>query len=151
MKANFLNLALILVFLGTFTACSGDNKDTDTPIEASELPQKAQDIVSSVFADAEYAYVKKEEDKGKIEYEVTLSNGFKFEFDQDGNWASIDGNTRQIPDELIPAPVLTYVQTHYPKLFIEEIEKKTTGYEVGLSDDTDLNFDTEGTFLGAHH
>lgn len=148
MKTKIVSLMCILVMVVAFTACSNDDdNDVEQMIEAHELPQMAQDLISQNFPDAEYVYIKKEIDKGKIEYEVKLSNGFELDFDAEGNWTSVDGKGLQIPDAIIPEPILTYVQNEYPGTFIREMEKKMDGIEVELSTDVDLKFDQDGNFL----
>lgn len=151
MKNKILSLSLILVLFGLFTACSSDDEDVETRVEFPDLPPKSQTLLSTSFPDAEILSVKKEEDKGRIEYEVKLKNGFELDFDADGNWTSINGHGQPIPEELILTPIVEYVQANYPGAFIDEIEKKSTRYEVDLSNDVDLYFDLDGNFVAVNH
>lgn len=134
---------------GNFISSDDDSDDDDDEaITYDELPQIAKDLLNEFFPNINGISVQKETENGQIEYEVKLANGFEIDFDSEGNWLKIDGNSQQIPDGLIPQDILSYVQTNHPGVFIEEIELENNKYEVGLSNDSDLYFDLQGNFLG---
>ncbi len=126
------------------------NDDGETVIAFDQLPQAAKDLIETNFPTAQAIKVTENsvaEDDGTI-YEVELDNGFELSFDADGNWTDIDGENQAVPDALVPANVLSYIQSTYPSLYVESIEKENYGYKVGLSNDVDLKFDADGPFIG---
>ncbi len=49
----------------------------------------------------------------------------------------------------LPQPILTYISTNYPNVYIKEAEIEDNGnYEIELSNGLELVFDADGTFLG---
>lgn len=75
--------------------------------------------------------------------------------DDDAGTTDVDLNATAIKADAhvqtssLPQPILDYVSTTYPELTIRkaEVEDDDT-YEITLSDDTELIFDMQGTFLG---
>ncbi len=63
-----------------------------------------------------------------------------------GKWTSVDCKTREVPEGIIPKTIRTYVKKNFPDVKIVKIEKTTTKYEVGLSDDVELTFNLLGQF-----
>ncbi len=151
MKGNLLKI-LALVFIATplFAACSdSDDDDKEKVIAYTELPETIKTLVAANFGDATATRVIK---KNKAEadgtlYEVSLSNGFEIDFDAEGNWTEIESDNKEIPTELIPLSISTYVTENYPAIFITGIDKEANGYHVDLSNDVDLEFDKDGNFV----
>ncbi|WP_424840989.1 PepSY-like domain-containing protein [Sphingobacterium cellulitidis] len=52
-----------------------------------------------------------------------------------------------MPSEFVPKDILDYVPEHYPRLGINSIEFEDDGYEIELTDGTDLDFDLDGVFI----
>ncbi len=82
----------------------------------------------------------------KTDYDVKLVNGTKIEFSNSGKWTSVDCKTREVPEGIIPKTIRTYVKKNFPEVKIVKIEKTSTKYEVGLSDDVELTFNLLGQF-----
>ena len=81
MKRTFLATFLSIIFAMVAVAChSSDEKE----IGYTELPVQAQQFVKQYFPTATYTYVEKEKDNGKWEYEATLSDGTKIDFNNKG-------------------------------------------------------------------
>lgn len=152
MKLNFLNTALVAGILFSFTACNNDDdNNNETIIDYSELSENCQSFISTHFPDATVIHVERNNfpDSDGTIYEVRLNNGMEIDFSAECVWTDIDGNHQPIPTAFIPAQILTYVQENYPApLFIEGIDKEHYGYQVEISNDIDLKFNTEGTFIG---
>lgn len=112
----------------------------DKKITVRELPQAAQVMLSTHFAGIDVAYAKMDNDVTKREYEVTLQDGTKIEFDQNGEWKEIDCFRRSVPKALVPERIAAYVAENYPKETIVEIERGHRKTEVKLSNDLELKF-----------
>lgn len=147
------------LFLATFlaidglalTSCSNDDNSSnnETLIEASALPELARTFIATHFPDATYVRIEKQniaDADGSI-YDVHLSNGFEIDFDTNGNWTDVDGNFTAVPPAIVPETITNYVTANYPDLFISTIEIETTGYDVELSNDLDLIFNSQGEFV----
>lgn len=150
MKLNFLTI-LTAGILFSFTACNNDDDNNETEINFAELPEASRILIESNFTGTTASRVIKKNtpDTDGTLYEVWLNNNFEIDFDESGNWTDIDGNNQQVPNALIPEPILAYTQTNYPSpLFIEVIDKEPYGYQVEISNDVELKFNSDGTFIG---
>ncbi len=149
-KLTWFAAALITGSALTFMAC-----DKDDPIESdityAELPQLGKTMIETHFEANTVVSVtrKNNSDTDGGLYEVRLNNGIEIDLDKDGNWTDIEGNRQKLPDTLIPSPILSYVVKQYPApLFIEGIDKEPYGYQIDLSNDLDLKFNADGSFIG---
>ncbi len=152
MKSNFLKTIAAVVILYAFTSCNNDDdqSNNETVIDYSELAESCKTVIETHFSSATAIRVEKKNipDSDGTVYEVKLSNGMEIDFTAECSWTDIDGNNQQIPYALVPEAILLYVQTNYPApTFIEGIDKETFGYEVELSNDLDLIFNSDGTFV----
>ena len=99
MKRTFLATFLSIIFAMVAVAChSSDEKE----IGYAELPVQAQQFVKQYFPSATYSRVEKEKDNGKWEYEATLSDGTKIDFNNKGEWKSVDCKFSALPSGIIP-------------------------------------------------
>ena len=80
----------------------------------------------------------------KTDYDVKLVNGTKIEFNNAGEWTSIDCKKKSVPTELVPKHIRRKVASSYPDATITRITKKSGGHIVGLSDGTELKFNLLG-------
>lgn len=148
---NVLLTAFFVTLLSMSVSCSSDDNGNNntTVIESNALPENARNFISTHFPDATYTLVKQNsvaDDDGSI-YDVYLSNGFEIDFDANGNWTDVDGNTQAVPTAIIPAPIVSYVTANYSGQTINTIEIETTGYDIELSNGLDLVFNTQGEFI----
>jgi len=149
-KLTWLAAALIAGSTWTFTACDKDDA-IENGITYAELPQLGKTMLDTHFGNHTVTSVTRKNvaDTDGSLYEIRLNNGVEIDLDKDGNWTDIDGNHQKLPDALIPSPILNYVTKQYPTpLFIEGIDKEPYGYQIDLSNDLDLKFNTEGSFIG---
>ena len=143
--------ASIIVILAA--SCSNDddnnNGNTSTIIEFSALPENAKTFLTTHFPNVESRMIKQNamaDDDGSI-YDVYLSNGFEIDFDINGNWTDVDGNTQAVPTAIVPEAITTYVTANYAGQTINTIEIERTGYDIELSNGLDLVFDSQGQFI----
>ena len=73
-------------------------------------------------------------------YDVVLQNGTKIEFDKKGNVTEIDCKQGEVPVELIPQAINTYLQNNQPQQKVRKIEINKNVYEVELSNGLDITF-----------
>ena len=145
MKRTFLATVLSIVFALVAVAChSSDEKE----IGYTELPVQAQQFVKQYFPSATYSRVEKEKDNGKWEYEVMLSDGSKLDFDNKGEWKSVDCKFSALPSGIIPDVIAADIAKRYPSQQPYKIEKEIGGYEIDILG-FDLYYSTAGKFIRA--
>ena len=117
-------------------------------ITAQKLPGAAQKFLKAHFAKNQVVSAMHDRYITDNDYTVILDDGTKIEFDARGEWESVKSRTGKMPASVVPAKIQDYVTNHYPTLGIEKIEHKRYGYEVELTNDLDLKFDSNGRFVG---
>ena len=122
----------------TFSAKAGDDK----PITVKQLPTVSQNFIKQHFADRKIALVKEDTDFFEKSYEVVFTDLSKVEFDSDGQWTDIESKQGYIPSSAVPARINDYIKANYPDRKIKSIERERRGYEVDLTGNIDLKFDT---------
>ena len=145
MKRTFLATVLSIIFAMVAVAChSSDEKE----IGYTELPVQAQQFVKQYFPSATYTYVEKEKDNGKWEYGATLSDGTKIDFDNKGEWKSVDCKFSALPSGIIPDVIAADIAQRYPSQQPYKIEKEIGGYEIDIPG-YDLYYTSAGKFIRA--
>lgn len=143
MKKVLFTLSL---FVGSFAFIACGDDDDDTVITVKELPENAQAFLQTHFPGQEVRLVEKDNDS----YDVYLTNGYDVEFTLSGDWDDVDGNGKELPESviaLLPEAIPAYVAANYSQNFIDEINKESYGYEIGLNSNIELKFDINGNFL----
>ncbi len=119
----------------------------DVTKDINQLPEKARTFIREHFSNHELSYIKIDKEMMlKRGFDVVFTNGVKIEFNRDGEWKEIDGESREIPSTMLPANARNYVQQNFSTEYITKIEKKSNGYEVELNNDLTLKFTTDGHF-----
>ena len=136
MKRTFITAFFAMLLVVFSVSCSSEEKEFDY----AALPMSAQQFVKQYFAGASYSRVEKEKDNGFWEYEVLLSDGSKVEFNEKGEWTSVECKYSEIPVGIIPKK--------YPDLKPYKIEKEVGGYEIDIPD-YDLYYSNNGIFIRA--
>ena len=139
MKKFILAMSMPALFL--LVSC-----EKEKVIGNDDLPAKASNFIETHYAGKHIRQVVKERDDLKIEYHVYLDNNTKLDFNKDGDIKEIEG-TERIPDDVLPALVLQYVNTHYPAAFIRGWNPDENDQEVKLSTGVELLFDSNGNFI----
>ena len=142
-KNKFFLVALLCMLLQSVT-CLADDKII--PVE--QLPAPAKTFVKKYFPQATIEYANKDTEFMGTPYEVRLSDGTEVDFDKKGNWDNVDCKTKAVPASLVPAAIAQYVKAHYPNTVIVKIDKERGGYEIELSNDLDLKFNSKGKLIG---
>jgi hypothetical protein len=141
-------IAYLVVFLSlsiAFYSC-----DKEKLITKSELPAISSEFINTHFSEVEISMIVKETEIFSCDYTVYMTNGFEIKFTKSGDWEYVDGKHTPIPESilaLLPQNILTYIKTTIPNHSIVEIDKERSKYEIGLSNDIDLKFNSKGEFL----
>lgn len=140
MKKIIMLLALMVVSIGIARA----DKYT---INRDALPETAQAMLKEHFPKAKIGMIKVDRHLlKKTDYDVRLVNGTKIEFNNSGKWTSVDCKNRAVPSGLIMKPIRNYVSKNFTDVKIVKIQKKSSGYEIKLSDGVELKFNLLGQF-----
>lgn len=118
----------------------------DRTIQYAELPDEIKTYIKTHFADNKFVVAEVERDGLSKEYEVTLTDNVKLEFNGKKQIKKIDGKTK-LPDSVIPQPIINYVKSHYPSNFITEWELSKNRQSVELDNGLDLYFTIKGEFI----
>lgn len=140
----------IVILIGTLAALSLQSCDGERFIGIADLPEKASTFIQTNFPSAEVISVVKDYDDLSYTYDVVLSDGTVIEFKRSGEWKDVDARTSKVPDAIVPANILSYVQTNYEGNYIVDISRDIR-YDVELDNKRELVFTLTGTYLGVDY
>ena len=141
-----LLLTLMLAIISSTTAFAFVDSYT---IKREQLPEEAQQMLEKYFPKAKIGMIKIDRHLLKTtDYDVRLVNGTTIEFNNSGKWTSVDCKSREVPEGLVTKTIRNYIQKNYADVKIVKVKKKSSGYEIGLSDGVDLKFNLLGQFKG---
>lgn len=110
-----------------------------TPIKQSDLPEPARTILNKYFPNDNIRKAEKDNGRRGLEFEVDLMSGAEIEFMENGEWKDIKAaRGASVPSALIPNAIAKYVSSNFKGRSIIEISRKRYGYEIELSDGTEL-------------
>ncbi len=138
MKGYVKRAAMAILMLITFTVST--TAGNEKPINVSQLPAKAHQLLNSHFGNKKVAMAKVESGFFSKEYTVIFTNGEKIEFDKNGNWTEISCKRSAVPASIVPAQIRAYVKKNYPGCIILKIEKDDDGYEIDLNNRIEITF-----------
>lgn len=115
----------------------------DMPIQANQLPKKAQDFVSANFANDQIVYAEQDRNSFKVE----LASGVEIDFDRNGNWTDVSAKM-PLPTKFIPTAVIKAVETKYPQVPVLEISKEYNSYKLKLGNNREVYVDNSGKIVG---
>lgn len=137
----------IVILIGALAALSLQSCDGERFIGFADLPERAATFIQTNFPSAEVISVVKDYDDLSYTYDVVLSDGTLIEFKRSGEWKDVDARTSKVPDAIVPADILNYVQTNYEGNYIVDISRDIR-YDVELDNKRELVFALTGTYLG---
>lgn len=138
-------LVLMVLMAFSLIACESQEKKE---INFSSLPQKSQQFINQHFADKTIQIIFMEKEIFDKDYEVIFVDGSKIEFNKNGNWKDVECKFRPgVPLTFIKQGIVSLVSSRFPYAFIESISFEHNRYEVDLSNDIEMVFDSEGRFL----
>ncbi|MBQ9556399.1 MAG: PepSY-like domain-containing protein [Muribaculaceae bacterium] len=137
-----------IIVLGTFamvllmTACS------DKPVTPAELPADIAAFVQQNFPGQNITFAKKDLELTGWQYDIVLADGTQIDFDTDQMWDKIQCTMASpVPTALIPAPIVSHLQSNFPDAMILKIDKEHNGYEIELANGLELKFNNEGALM----
>ena len=135
---------LFLVFMMTTIILTGCDKETI--LNENDIPAEIKTYVETHFPGAKILQCVKDKDGLELNYDVIIDGNFQLEFNKKKVIESIDGVSK-LPDSVIPAKILTYVQTNYVSNFITDWELDRNNQQVELDNGIELKFNKNGDFL----
>lgn len=133
-----LLLTVVMMFVAILPSYAIFDKYT---INREELPEAAREMLDTYFPKAKVGMIKVDKHLlKKTDYDVKLVNGTKIEFSNSGKWTSVDCGSKGLPENLVPKKIATYISKNYDGVKMVSIKKKSSSYEVGLSDGVHLRF-----------
>lgn len=125
--------------LATIVASLSATMFAGTPINQSELPEAAQTFITKYFSKDQVRKVEKDNGRRGMEYEVDFTSGAEVDFTSDGNWKEVKAaRCTSVPSAIVPTAIAKYVDTNFKGQTIVEISRKRGGYEVELSNGSEL-------------
>lgn len=137
MKKIYFTIVLSLILVAVAVA-----RDGDTIIKPTDLPQRAQQFIKRYYSMDSVVRAVYEDDFLSRDYEVWLKQGVHIEFSQSGDWTDVRCRQGHVPDEIVPAPIVAYISRHHAGAQVVRIERDKRGYEVVLSDHSELKFNS---------
>lgn len=137
------NIFAALIML---TAFAGESNAQEKVIPAQNLPKEIQSYITTHFPQQSILQAVKEREGLKTTYEISLRDLTKLEFNSRGKVFEIDGKSK-LPDSVIPAKILAYIQSKHPENFIKSWEKDSREQTIELNNGLDLEFDLKDDFL----
>lgn len=135
---------LILLFLCVAAVHITVKAGNDKPITFDQLPAQSQQMIRNYFPNQSVALVKMERELSGNSYEVIFTNGNKVEFDRKGIWKEIDCKYAEIPMEVVPQEIVSFVKQNYSDSKITKIEKKSRNrHEIELLNGLEIEFDAK--------
>lgn len=125
----------IFAFMMVMTACS------DKPVAAEQVPEPIKVFVQQMFPGQTITYAEKDQEVTGAKYDVVLTDGTRIDFDADDVWDKVEATmANPVLTALVPAPIVTYIQSNFPDAMILKIDKEHNGYEVKLSNGMVIEF-----------
>lgn len=123
-----------------------------TPINTSELPQAARNFIAKHFPSDKIRKAEKDQGRRGMEYEVDLTSGAEIDFKSDGDWKEVKAaRGKAVPSAIVPAAIAKYVSKNFSGQTIVEISRKRGGYEVELSNGSELKLTEDAKPLPARN
>ncbi len=90
---------------------------------------------------------KVEKDHGRrgVQYEVEFISKAEIDFDANGEWREVKAaRGTSVPEGIVPEAIANYVSTNFPGIAVKEISRKRGGFEVELTNGSELHLTADG-------
>jgi cell division septal protein FtsQ len=133
---------LIFIFIPLFfVSCT-----KDIALSEQDVNSKITQFIELHFPGHTIIQAIKDRDFMYKSYDVWLSDNVKLEFNRKYEIIDIESASK-LPDSVIPAKILDYINMRYPQLFIKEWAKDDNRQEVELNNELTLIFSKSGDFI----
>lgn len=117
----------------------------EVTISQQQLPAAVTKFVRTHFSGTTISNITREPKMRGVEYDLVLSDGTKMEF-KNNRLQEIESPSR-IPNSIIPASILNYVNRNYASSYIKEWNLDSRKQKVELNNGVELEFNRQGRFL----
>lgn len=133
--------AAVLLFAGMTSTFAADR---ERPTTVDKLPAAAQQFLKTYFNGLQVAYAVEDPGIFGSEYEVVYTDRTQVDFENNGEWSSVERKYEAVPEAIVPEQIRKYfAQISLPNAFIAKIDRNKYAWEVELSDGTEVKFDRE--------
>ncbi len=122
--------------------------DNDRLIRFEQLPEVSRKFIHTHFNGKDISFVKAEQEFLSKSYSLYFVDGSKVEFDGKGKWEEIDCLKNEIPAEIVPKQITSYVTKNHPNAKIVKINCDRRDYEVKLDNFVEIKFDKRFNVIG---
>lgn len=134
-------IILLAILPLLFASCEKEEIITD-----NDIPSEILSYTDNHFPENPIMQVVKDSDGWELSYDITLDGGFFLEFNRKKEVTDIEGLS-MLPNSVIPAKLLTYVETNYGENFIIGWELDDRNQQIKLDNGLELEFNMKGDFL----
>lgn len=136
--------SILLCLLTTVSLISCAN---DKLVPTTEIPQEAKEYIKAHFPENNVTQAIKDRDGLSVSYDILLDDFTSLEFKRGDIKEVKSKGKKQLPNSVIPAAILTYVQQSYPNNHIIEWKWDDRKQKVELDNQIELEFNKKGEFL----
>lgn len=140
-KRSIITLVIGIISIVSLSSCKPSN------IQPNDVDSKIANFVTTYFPGTTIVSCIYQH----YEYDVKLNDGTDLDFTKKMEWEEIDCEHSnlfsEVPSELIPEAILTFVRNTYPNNKIVKIAKDGTRWEVELDNDIEIEFNKDFEIL----
>lgn len=121
----------------------------DKNVAVSDLPTTITDFMKTYFPESIVDSAEYDDGKYEIWFSVEKDNNVvkgEAEFSRKGDWKNLEFYLG-VPETLLPEPVLTTLRQNFSDQAIVSLERDKRGFELTLSDSTEIDISDEGKIL----
>lgn len=120
--------------------------ESKTVIDLNNIPAEIKNYVSTHFPENKIIQILEDKDGLELTIDVTMQDGIFLEFNRKKEIIDIESRTK-LPDSVIPAKILDYVNANYASNFINGWELDDRNQQIKLDNGLDLEFTMNGDFI----
>lgn len=141
------NMRKRMLFLLASIMCVMTSCWAGKPIAYNEMSQEARNFIEQTFPDAKVVFVESYFGIFGSSYEVSFNTGDEIKVTNTGEWKEISCEFMTFPESLLPDYIKTYLDSNFPNVKIEKIEKYKKYVEVELANNIEIKFNYEGKVI----
>lgn len=139
------NIILSIIGISVVIALSSC-KEEYNKITFNDLPATSQEFLNTHFPNEVLSYIMEDKEMFDKTYEVHFADGDNVDFDADGLWDNVDCHNDMVPETILDAKILDYINLNHQGTYVVEIDKNRNNYDVELSNGLELVFDSDFDF-----